>query len=89
MRVTLDKNGDPFGYCEAECSQQMRIGGDARRVRKFLARFPWAAKAKTPEAGGSQVAAVASRPAVTVTAPVPAKKRGGAGVFDLLLGGAT
>jgi hypothetical protein len=43
MRITADKNGDPFGYCEAECSQQLRVGGDARRVRKFLARYPWAA----------------------------------------------
>ena len=33
MRVTLDKNGDPFAFCEAECNQQLRIGGNARRVR--------------------------------------------------------
>lgn len=46
MRITHDKNGHPFGYCEAECNQQMRIGGDARRVRKFLERFPWAAGAE-------------------------------------------
>ena len=44
MRITHDKNGDPFGYCEANCSQQMRVGGDARRVRDFIARHPWAAK---------------------------------------------
>lgn len=42
MRITQDKNGDPFGYCEATCSQQMRIGGDKSRVRRFLERFPWA-----------------------------------------------
>lgn len=40
MRITHDKNGEPFGYCEAECSQQLRIGGDARRVRKFMERYP-------------------------------------------------
>ncbi len=50
MRITHDKNGHPFGYCEAECNQQMRIGGDARRVRKFLERYPWAAEAATDKA---------------------------------------
>ncbi len=44
MRVTHDKNGEPFGYCEAECGQQLRVGGDRHRVKAFLARFPWAAK---------------------------------------------
>lgn len=57
MRITHDKNGDPFGYCEAECNQQMRIGGDKRRVKSFLARYPWAAGAAP----------------VTDTAPAPAK----------------
>lgn len=64
MRITHDKNGHPFGYCEAECSQQLRIGGDVRRVRKFLARFPWAA--------GSEAAPAAAP--VTATAPAPASK---------------
>lgn len=64
MRITHDKNGHPFGYCEAECSQQLRIGGDARRVRKFLARFPWAA--------GTEAAPAAAP--VTATAPAPASK---------------
>jgi hypothetical protein len=48
MRITHDKNGEPFGYCEAECNQQMRIGGDKRRVKAFLARFPWAAGKTEP-----------------------------------------
>lgn len=48
MRVTKDKNGDPFGYCEANCGQQLRIGGDKRRVRDFIARFPWAGGAENP-----------------------------------------
>lgn len=48
MRVTKDKNGDPFAYCEAECSLQIRFGGDARRVAKFLARYPWAASVTVP-----------------------------------------
>lgn len=87
MRITHDKNGHPFGYCEAECSQQLRIGGDARRVRKFLARHPWAAG--TPEPAPAQTAAAAP-----VTAPVPAPapepkakpKARGLGVFDALMG---
>ena len=64
MRITQDKNGHPFGYCEAECSQQLRIGGDVRRVRKFLARFPWAA--------GTEPAPAAAP--VTATAPAPEPK---------------
>jgi hypothetical protein len=43
MRITQDKNGDPFGFCEAECGQQLRVGGDKRRVRAFVALYPWAA----------------------------------------------
>lgn len=44
MRITADKNGDPFGFCEAECNAQLRIGGNARRVAAFLRRYPWAAE---------------------------------------------
>ncbi len=73
MRITHDKNGDPFGYCEANCGQQMRIGGDKRRVRDFLSRFPQFAPAAEPAP-----AAPAAPPApVTVTAkpaPAPAEK---------------
>lgn len=86
MRITADKNGDPFGYCEAECSQQLRIGGDARRVRKFLARYPWAA-------GGEAETVTDPKPAaapVTVPAPEPKPKpkpkAPSLGVFDALMG---
>lgn len=48
MRITPDKNGDPFGYCEANCGQQLRIGGDKRRVRDFIALYPWASGAENP-----------------------------------------
>lgn len=48
MRVTHDKNGEPFGYCEAECGQQLRVGGDRYRIKAFLARFPWAAQKEEP-----------------------------------------
>ncbi len=42
MRITHDKNGAPFGYCDAGCNQQLRIGGSAYRVTQFLKRYPWA-----------------------------------------------
>lgn len=57
LRITHDKNGHPFGFCEATCNQQIRIGGDARRVAAFVARYPWAA---------------GTAPAAPVTIPAPA-----------------
>ena len=72
MRITLDKNGDPFGYCEAECNQQMRIGGDRRRVRLFVERFPWAMKSEpAPAPAAPVVDPVKAEPA---PAPKPAPK---------------
>lgn len=90
MRITHDKNGHPFGYCEAECSQQLRIGGDVRRVRKFLARFPWAAgtgePATAPAAPAAPVTATVPAPAPTPEPKAKPKARGGLGVFDALMG---
>lgn len=66
MRITPDKNGDPFGFCEAECGQQLRVGGDKRRVRSFVARYPWAA--------GEAVQVEPAKPVtvkVAETAPAP------------------
>lgn len=40
MRITTDKNGEPFGFCEANCDQQLRIGGKPRRVEQFYAEHP-------------------------------------------------
>lgn len=68
MRVTHDKNGEPFGFCEANCNQQMRIGGSPRRVALFVARFPWAAK-PAPVSVTVPEPAQAKKPA-----PVPEKK---------------
>lgn len=62
MRISEDKNGDPFGYCEVNCGQQLRIGGDPRRIRDFRARYAWAAK---------PVPAPAPVTATTTTAPTP------------------
>jgi hypothetical protein len=94
MRITHDKNGEPFGYCEAECSQQMRIGGDARRVRKFVERHPWAAAPGTgtgtapPSAPAPVTAPQPKKLPVTVTAPEPVKleKKKHGSPFGFLLG---
>jgi hypothetical protein len=48
MRVTADRNGDPFGFCEDGCGQQLRVGGKPGRVRAFVARYPWAAASPVP-----------------------------------------
>ena len=78
MRITHDKNGDPFGFCESGCNQQMRIGGEKRRVAAFVNRYPWAGGSTKP---------VTVPAATTAAAPVPvpppeAKKM--ATPFDLL-----
>lgn len=76
MRITEDKNGDPFGYCEANCGQQLRIGGDKRRVRDFFNRYP--AMQRRADNQGEQTANDAtSAPPMEippVTLPQPAKK---------------
>lgn len=88
MRITHDKNGDPFGYCEAECNQQMRIGGDKRRVSAFLARYPWAAGADpVTDTGEKPAPAPQAKP---VPAPAPAKPAKPRSAFDdalAMLGG--
>lgn len=60
MRVKLDKNGAPFGFCEANCDGQLRVGGKARRVEAFMKLHPHIAKAMQSEP---------EKPPVTVTAP--------------------
>ncbi|GEM_PF-2783331 len=35
VRITADKNSQPFGFCDANCGLQLRIGGDAFRVSEF------------------------------------------------------
>lgn len=39
VRVSPDKNGEPFGYCEA-CKMQYRIGGNPNRVNQFKESHP-------------------------------------------------
>jgi hypothetical protein len=73
MRITHDKNGDPFGYCEAECGQQLRVGGDRYRVKAFLARFPWAKTAPAPAPAPAPAEPVMVE--VKEQTPAPAKPR--------------
>lgn len=77
MRITHDKNGDPFGYCEAKCHQQLRVGGDRYRVAQFVERYPWAK--------GPSEAAPEPAPAAKPAAPAAKPRR--AGPFDFLMPG--
>jgi hypothetical protein len=76
MRITHDKNLEPFGYCEDGCGQQLRVGGNPARVREFVKRYQWAGKKPVtvteriapddmPDAGKPE----------PVTAPAPAQKK--------------
>lgn len=78
MRITHDKNAEPFGFCEAECNQQLRIGGSPRRVALFVKRYPWAAgvpvPVPVPEKKPEKVATEAKpAPGLPVSVPVPKK----------------
>jgi len=75
MNVKRDKNDDPFGHCE-DCRGQLRVGGCPSRLRKFVAKHPWAAKTAVGAADPVTVT-VTEKPAAPapVTAPVPAPKR--------------
>lgn len=47
MRITEDKNGNPFGYCEAKCSQQLPVGnGGEDRIYSFYETYPHITKAE-------------------------------------------
>lgn len=55
IRVTHDKNGMPFGYCDGGCHGQMKVGGDAFRVGRFVDQYPWAAPLNTAKTVSVQV----------------------------------
>jgi len=40
VRITQDKNGKPFGFCDAKCGIQLRIGGDTYREAEFNKKYP-------------------------------------------------
>lgn len=69
MGVKHDKNGDPFGHCE-ECGGQLRVGGNPARLRKFLARHPWAAKPTVP----ADPVTVTEKPTAPAPVSAPAPK---------------
>lgn len=66
MRITHDKNQEPFGYCEAGCGQQLRIGGNPARVRMFVARHPFAGKPGAAPVTVTDTGTVAPEKPVTV-----------------------
>lgn len=49
MRITADRNGSPFGFCDAHCDGQLRVGGKAKRVEGFMRLHPVIAKAFSNE----------------------------------------
>lgn len=82
MKVTEDKNGQPFGFCEQNCDAQLRVGGKAHRVEKFY-RLHLAIK-RPGEAPPLPVVAVPVAPAKadatettkpTAPAATPAKRK--------------
>lgn len=78
MRVTKDKNGAPFGYCESNCNAQLRVGGSAHRVAAFVKRYPWAGAPVTAPDTAPPAEKKPAAPPVTAPAPVTkaAPKRG-------------
>lgn len=65
MRVTPDKSGAPFGYCE-ECNGQLRIGGNSTRVEAFYRKNP---AVKRPGQAGEAAPIVVQPVEVKKTAP--------------------
>ena len=80
MRITADKNGAPFGFCEASCDGQLRVGGKPRREAAFFAKYPHIAAAFKPE---QQPEPVQEKEPVTVTEK-PAAKRAAFALDDLV-----
>jgi hypothetical protein len=85
MRITHDKNGEPFGFCQKSCGQQLRIGGNAQRVARFVEAHPWAAKPE-PEAKPEPAKAKAQPVPEAKPEPKPVqvteKKKQPADIFD-------
>ncbi len=70
VRITKDKNGHPFGFCDAKCGLQLRIGGDDYRVNEFYKRYPKIAA----DMRGEPV--TVSEPATTKPTPINTEKKG-------------
>lgn len=89
MRITHDKNGDPFGYCALDdggCGAQLRIGGRSDRVRAFVARYPWAAKGAQIPVTVTEPDSPVEKPADPVTVPEEKPEPKAKAPWDLFLG---
>ena len=74
MRVTEDKNGHPFGFCDANCGQQLRVGPDNFRIQKFLAAHPGMRPRQInapPEIAGGAVTGTPSKEGLPATVSKP------------------
>lgn len=73
LRITHDKNIEPFGFCEDGCLLQVRFGGKPARVRAFVARYPWAASVTVtvPETAPVPEPVPVPAPAAPPAAPKP------------------
>jgi len=74
MRITADRNGDPFGFCEDGCGQQLRVGGKPGRVRAFVARYPWASASPVTVTVPEPAPAPAPKPVPVAAPATPAPK---------------
>lgn len=72
MRITNDKNGHPFGFCTANCGQQLRVGPNAERIAHFRKRYPWAEPKEAAPEGPAAAPAGPPADAKPAPAPVPA-----------------
>lgn len=89
MRITQDKNGEPFGFCDAGCNQQIRIGGNKYRVGRFLARYPWASGAVAEPVTVTNTKPPETKPEAKPEAkpePIPKRKGTGNAFLDLIQG---
>lgn len=81
MRITADKHGEPFGFCEANCDGQLRIGGKPRRVAEFFKKHPAIAQAMQQK---PVTVTAQDLPAPAVTAqPAPAAPAAKKPVFNM------
>lgn len=84
MRIATDKNGEPFGFCEANCDAQLRVGGKKSRVEQFYRNHSGIKRPgdspPTVQPVAAAVTVASSKEGVTVTeqkpaAPVPVQKK--------------
>lgn len=87
MKITEDKSGNPFGYCDAQCAGQISVRSDEQRKKLFFAKYPHLKRTDAPpvEKPAQRVAPVApSKKDATDTAP----KNKNINTWSPLIGGA-